>query len=947
MLYERDSYLIPTIFVILATLAAACGGKAKTLAPAKMDPPTLVGGVGKLELTLAADPDDGNSEITSREWQIDKADGDFSDPIAVGSTSPAMVDIAIPGEYIARARAINAHGSGEWSDPSAPATVTEEETPLTPEGFIRLSTGEWSMVDPLEDPDFAAVIVPGDDWDLEEGALPDGMALEADGISGVPTTPGRFEATLKTTVSDETFLAKIQVERGFDAVTGGAIRRLSPLGVTGLANPERATYAIRFMIPAGHTSDVILMQASGCYSVRVLGSNGRLRFELDDTVGGRLIEMTSAVEAGDLRDGQERVLIISADLNVAAPTISVWIDGEEVELSNTAIAGSLGTEASLYSVAAETNGTDSPIPAGGFIRWAYVEFGAARTPEDFEFDPLAAGSPQLFFGGTLADWQMGKNFGSGDDWTVQHGTWVAVDELDPKPRAFAGALGFGRYATGGRGKAVFRVTNTSEDEAMSGSLPWAIAQAETAGGGYIIIEAEGPLELTDHLRVEGDNITLDARRQPGLGFWVVGGALWIQSDNVVVRHMRSFPGSNFVGASPHNRDAFIIGNQRMDEGRTLQNYYFDHCDAMFSIDETFSVWARRGSTAGSITIDSMLVAESLHENLHIDDHDGTVGVHGKGVLINDLTSDFTFYGGAIVSHRDRTPRSTGFAHEYISTVIANFNATAVQVSHMGAVDFVNTFWMVGPSDPSNADTLSSKWIQGDANADTQAVYEVGELSGAWTASGGFDEAAMIPDWRWSHDRANFMNPGATQNDALFVKSGAAANALSAQDAFLTLGDRMGSRNRSGERHPFVERVVRYLTEDTPFTTGWHGATYTARMVPDEVRAIGATIAGPSGGALTVTLPEADSALPPVSDRAWTEVEVTVLDAYTGLYVDGELPPPRTSNGWDDGVTLTGSLAGGAVNFTGLPAGFYVARVTYFAGLVPVPLYTGRPVEVTE
>lgn len=117
-----------------------------------------------------------------------------------------------------------------------------------------------------------------------------------------------------------------------------------------------------------------------------------------------------------------------------------------------------------------------------------------------------------------------------------------------------------------------------------------------------------------------------------------------------MRHVRSFPGSNFVGSSPHARDAFTIGNQRVDEGRTLQNYYFDHCDAMFSIDETFSVYSRRGSTADSITIDSLFVAESLHENLHIDDNDGTVGVHGKGVLINDHTSEFTFYGGAIVSH---------------------------------------------------------------------------------------------------------------------------------------------------------------------------------------------------------------------------------------------------------------------------------------------------------
>lgn len=788
---------------------------------------------------------------------------------------------------------------------------------------------------------------------LNSGDLPAGMSFMEDVgiVHGTPTVAGAHSITVTaTTPAGATEIdVAIDVAHTYEGVQGGSVRRLTTLGVTS-PTPAEATYAVKFKLPSGHASDVSLMRAgavANAYHLRVIGSTGRIRFELWDTAGTSLGSLQTTPSGTSYFDDTEHELVINIDL--AGPTITAWIDGVSLSWSAAPGAGngSIATEATSYSFGTATDGSSNPIPSGGFIRWGYVEWGALRTGTattgDFANGPENAGTPHFLFGGLLSDWTSGRNYGSTGDWATVDGTWAVADAsgLDATPQAFDGALGFGRYATGGVGEDVFRVTNTSASAATSGSLPWALAQALAAGGGYILIEAEGALELTDKLYASTDNLTIDARRQPGMGFWINGGALWVEGSNVVLRHLRCYPGSNFIGQNPAGRDALIITSDEVD--RPQSDVYVERCDAMFSIDEALSVFPyKSGSPSSNITFHGCLVAEPCHENLHVDESSG-VDNHAKGPIIGASASNVTFYGCLFASADDRMPRALGQALEFISCVTANYGSTGIQVSSTATADFINTFFMKGDR-PGNPTTTSSKWVQGTTSTSLEVVYESGCFTGAWTLAGGFDDAAMIDSWRNNTSSSTYMDAGALDNDALFTKSGAAVGALSYSAAFLSLGERVGALNVAGERHPYAERVVGYITEAVPFSTGWHGTAYTNNMPPDELRAQGATVTSPGAGLMTVTLPAAPAL---IAGREWTGVTVTVVRAYDSAVELSDTSLDLNGADWDDGVTLPGSLTGGAVPFNGLPDGFYTARVTYAAtGGGLFRLYMGRPVEVT-
>lgn len=125
-------------------------------------------------------------------------------------------------------------------------------------------------------------------------------------------------------------------------------------------------------------------------------------------------------------------------------------------------------------------------------------------------------------------------------------TW---DEALTMAADLSGRYGYAlqQNITGGAGKPVFKVDNVSMDATVSGSLLWAIAQANAGTGGQIIFSTDGPMRLfvTKNIVVNGANITIDA---PGRNVTIVaprdiniirmGNDAPARADNIILRRLK-------------------------------------------------------------------------------------------------------------------------------------------------------------------------------------------------------------------------------------------------------------------------------------------------------------------------------------------------------------------------------------------------------------------------
>ncbi|RZJ27459.1 MAG: pectate lyase, partial [Brevundimonas sp.] len=143
------------------------------------------------------------------------------------------------------------------------------------------------------------------------------------------------------------------------------------------------------------------------------------------------------------------------------------------------------------------------------------------------------------------------------------------------PIAFPGAEGAGRFALGGRGGAVLRVTNLND--AGPGSLRAAV---EAEGPRTIVFDIGGVIRLETPLRIRRGRITIAGQTAPGGGITLRDHALIIAADDVVVRHIRSRLGDE----SRVESDAISL-----ERGRRI---ILDHISASWSVDETLSAGSR-------------------------------------------------------------------------------------------------------------------------------------------------------------------------------------------------------------------------------------------------------------------------------------------------------------------------------------------------------------------
>lgn len=291
--------------------------------------------------------------------------------------------------------------------------------------------------------------------------------------------------------------------------------------------------------------------------------------------------------------------------------------------------------------------------------------------------------------------------------------------------AFPGAEGAGRFAVGGRGGRVLRVTHLGD--AGPGSLRAAV---EAEGPRTVIFDIGGVIRLASPLTIRRDRITIAGQTAPGGGITLRDYPLVVSASDVVIRHIRSRLGDE----SGVEADAISV-----ERGRRI---ILDHISASWSIDETLSVGSRYSPPERGIydvTVQWSLIAESLNASGHAK------GDHGYGSLVRGgHGARMTFHHNLWAAHRARMPRP------------GNYNPPAVDPEGPRFEFRSNVFYDWGGGHAGyNADTeslssyafIGNAYIPGPDSAGRWAFEESNPLARAWFEGNAMD--GVVPADPWS------------------------------------------------------------------------------------------------------------------------------------------------------------------------------------------------------
>lgn len=290
----------------------------------------------------------------------------------------------------------------------------------------------------------------------------------------------------------------------------------------------------------------------------------------------------------------------------------------------------------------------------------------------------------------------------------------AVTRTGEAVPAFPGAEGAGRYALGGRGGRVLRVTQLGDSG--PGSLRAAV---EAEGPRTVVFDIGGTIRLASPLTIRRGRITIAGQTAPGGGITLRDHPLVIAADDVVVRHLRSRLG----GESGVEADAVSI-----TRGRRI---ILDHISASWSVDETLSVGSRYDPPERGIydvTVQWSLIAESLNASGHAK------GEHGYGSLVRGgHGAHMSFHHNLWAAHRARMPRPGNYnpppvdpegpRFEFRSNVFydwggdhAGYNADTESLSTYA---FIGNAYIPGPDSEGRwafeeSNSLARAWFEGNA-----------------------------------------------------------------------------------------------------------------------------------------------------------------------------------------------------------------------------------------
>jgi hypothetical protein len=255
--------------------------------------------------------------------------------------------------------------------------------------------------------------------------------------------------------------------------------------------------------------------------------------------------------------------------------------------------------------------------------------------------------------------------------------------------AFPGAVGPGRFATGGRGgDAVIAVTNLNDGG--PGSLRAALT---TARARFVIFKTGGVVNLLSPIAVTEDSLTIFGETAPGDGILITGDYIIFDAPNLVISGLRLRPGDAVGGShsDPNDRDGVYFKS-------AADNWIMSHCSVGWGQDVGgISIWTSTTPPgypgSENWTIQDCLVSEPLNDNAH------PKGPHSDGFNIARARNGLVY--NVIVGHSNarnvqvQGPAVPGANHEIRNYLLYNWKDAAIEAEGTVQLWLSNSRFILG------------------------------------------------------------------------------------------------------------------------------------------------------------------------------------------------------------------------------------------------------------
>lgn len=254
--------------------------------------------------------------------------------------------------------------------------------------------------------------------------------------------------------------------------------------------------------------------------------------------------------------------------------------------------------------------------------------------------------------------------------------------------AFPGAVGGGKYATGGRGGEVYHVTNLNDSG--EGSFRDAVSKS----GRIVVFDVSGTIELKGNILCQS-NVTIAGQTAPGgSGITLKNYKMGMSGDNIICRYISSRPGP--YAATSSGNDAW--------GGAKGSNSIIDHCSMGWTTDEQWGLYSNNMNYTVQYSVLGPADSWGGHKK----------GLHGFGMMMGK--GDLTFDHNLIIHNVSRNFRGKvqgTYTADFTNNIIYDWGYQTAYGT-IGHLNYVNNTLKAG-----NSTTGGYHWMYVDSTTSPQ------------------------------------------------------------------------------------------------------------------------------------------------------------------------------------------------------------------------------------